>query len=153
MRIRRPAVAAILALGMLVPVVASAPPAQAATCSDFHCDGTDPIRTSCTAGTVNDTTSGYIRNSAGQNLAYLELRWSVLCSTNWGKITRVGNGNYIDVQVYRPSPSANTVTYGGFAGSYSGDQLYGWQMPVCAVGHATDATNPQSPMYSLTICG
>jgi hypothetical protein len=126
---------------------------MAPTCSRYNCDGTDPNQTHCTDGTVNDTTSGYIRNGAGQNLAYLELRWSVLCSTNWGKISRVGNGSFISVYVYRPSPYAITKQYGGYLSSYYGDQLYGQGMQVCAVGRATDATNPQSPVYVLTICG
>ncbi|MEV7969643.1 DUF2690 domain-containing protein [Sphaerisporangium sp. NPDC088356] len=135
----------------IVPAV-TASPASAATCSGYGCDGTDPAVTGCSAN-ANDTSVGYVTNSAGQDLAKIQLRWSLTCHTNWGKITKTAQGSYIAVYAYRPSPYATTSTYGGYSSSYYGDQLYGDNLTVCVVGYATDATNPQSPMYSYTLCG
>lgn len=144
-------IAAVLAV-TLAGLTLTASPASAATCSGWSCDNTDPIATGC-AGSVNNTASGYITNGVGQRLALVELRWSLTCSTNWGRITKQSYGNYVSVRAYRPSPYYNTATYGGFGSSYYGDQLYGLNMTVCAVGTATDITNPQSPVYQLTVCG
>jgi hypothetical protein len=107
--------------------------------------------TGCASGTVTNTGTTYIYNSAGQPLAYLELRYSVGCGTNWGRITRVGSASAIYVHVERPSPYASTITYGGAGSPYYGDQLYGSGMTVCAFGQATDSATGQS--YSVAVCG
>lgn len=138
-------------MALTTMVVIQAGPAQAATCSGFGCDGRDPIVTGCASGTVTNTGTTYIYNSAGQPLAYLELRYSVGCATNWGRITRVGSASSIYVYVYRPSPYASTLAYGGTSTPYYGDQLYGSGMTVCAVGQATDSATSQS--YSAAVCG
>jgi Protein of unknown function (DUF2690) len=137
----------VLATMILMP----AGSAQAATCSGFGCDGRDPIATGCASGTVTNTGTTYIYNSAGQALAYLELRYGVGCATNWGRITRVGSARSIYVSVYRPSPYASTSSYGGTGSSYYGDQLYGSSMTVCAVGQAVD--NATLQFYSAEVCG
>lgn len=129
----------------------TAGPAQAATCSGYGCDGTDPIATGCASGTVTNTGTTYITNSAGQRLAYLELRYSVACGTNWGRITQVGSTSSIYVYAYRPSPYASTYTYGGAGSNYYGDQLYGQGMTVCTVGQATDSATGQT--YTAAVCG
>jgi hypothetical protein len=136
-----------LATMILMPVG----PAQAATCSGYGCDGRDPVVTGCASGTVTNTGTTYIYNGAGQALAYLELRYSVGCATNWGRITRVGSASAIYVYVYRPSPYASTYTYGGGGSSYYGDQLYGSGMTVCAIGQAVDSATSQ--VYSAAVCG
>lgn len=140
---------ALIALATML--VMPAGPAQAATCSGYGCDGRDPVATGCASGTVTNTGTTYIYNSAGQPLAYLELRYGAACGTNWGRITRVGSASSIYVYVYRPNPYASTITYGGGGSSYYGDQLYGSGMTVCAVGQANDSATGQA--YSGAVCG
>ena len=147
--LRRAALAAVLTLAA---AGIAAAPAQAATCSGFGCDRKDPIATGC-ANNVNNTASAWITNGVGQRLALVELRWSLTCSTNWGKITKTSQGNRITITATRPSPFATTATYGGTASSFYGDQLYGAGMTVCAIGTATDLLNPQSPTYTTQVCG
>jgi hypothetical protein len=143
-----------LLLALTIGIIVSPTAANAATptCQQWNCDNTDPSVTHC-ADSTNDTTSAYITNGVGQPLAFLELRWGLICHTNWGKITKQAYGNFISVRAYRSSPYYNTATYGGYASSYYGDQVYGYNMTVCVVGRATDITNPQSPVYQVTICG
>lgn len=57
------------------------------------------------------------------------------------------------ISVYRDTPYFNTPTFGGYASSYYGNQVYGYQMTARAVGRATDITNPQSPIYTVQVCG
>lgn len=150
-RIRWVGIFAGVVLGVTAVAVAVSP-AYAATCSTWGCDNTDPAVMGCSTN-ANNTATAYINNGAGQHLALVELRWSLTCRTNWGRITRQGNGNYVSISVYRASPYYNTPAFGGYASSYYGNQVYGYQMTACAVGQATDITNPQSPVYTVQICG
>jgi hypothetical protein len=138
-------------IALATTLVMPAQSALAATCSGYGCDGRDPIATGCASGTVTNTATTYIYNGAGQALAYLELRYSVGCATNWGRITRVGSASAIYVSAYRPSPYASTATYGGAGTPYYGDQLYGLNMTVCAIGQAVDSATSQ--IYAASVCG
>ncbi|GIJ20015.1 DUF2690 domain-containing protein [Micromonospora lutea] len=108
-----------------------ATPANAATCSGTSCDGTDPASTGCSADAQNANVTDIMHN--GVVVAVLELRWSPSCRTNWGRISnRVSPQNEVRVWAYRGA--TKTVKTRGFGQQYYSDQLYGWNMVVCAVG-------------------
>lgn len=78
-------VASILALLMTTGglTAVSVPEAQAVGCYGDYCTGTDPQSTGCAA-------DGRTVASAGMfNLpAYVELRWSPTCKTQWARVPR-----------------------------------------------------------------
>ncbi|MEV4709880.1 DUF2690 domain-containing protein [Micromonospora sp. NPDC049374] len=135
-RLAAAAAGALITASLLV-----ATPASAATCSGHGCDGTDPIDTGCSANARNATTYPKYIMQGSTTLAVVELRWSETCQTNWGRISnRVSPHNTVQVRVYRSNPHGNTSWYGGTGTQYYGDQLYGQNMTVCAVGKVTTAS-------------
>ncbi|WP_433531877.1 DUF2690 domain-containing protein [Micromonospora sp. CA-263727] len=140
------AAASALAASMLV-----ATPASAATCSGHGCDGTDPANTGCSSGAQNATYNPAYIMQGSTTLAVVELRWSPSCGTNWGRISnRVSPNNTVRVYVYRSSPYATTTKYGGTGTQYYGDQLYGLNMTVCAVGEVV--TSSGATYTSTALC-
>nr|MDT0660383.1 DUF2690 domain-containing protein [Micromonospora sp. DSM 115978] len=128
-------VLAPIAVACLTASVLVATPANAATCSGYGCDGTDPIDTGCSSGAQNATRYPRYIMDGNKTVAMVELRWSPSCKTNWGKISNyVQRTNEVKVHVYRVSPQATTPEYGGTGEQYYGDQLNGDGMTVCAVG-------------------
>ncbi|GAB3848570.1 hypothetical protein GCM10029963_31640 [Micromonospora andamanensis] len=135
-RLAAAAAGALIAASLLV-----ATPASAATCSGHGCDGTDPIDTGCSANARNATQYPKYIMQGSTTLAVVELRWSETCKTNWGRISnRVSPHNTVRVRVIRANPSATTDWYGGTGNQYYGDQLYGQNMTVCAVGEVVTAS-------------
>ncbi|MEG3636015.1 DUF2690 domain-containing protein [Micromonospora palythoicola] len=135
-RLAAAAAGALITASLLV-----ATPASAATCSGHGCDGTDPIDTGCSANARNATTHPKYITQGSTTLAVVELRWSEACKTNWGRISnRVSPNNTVRVHVYRSNPHATTDWYGGTGQQYYGDQLYGHNMTVCAIGKVITAS-------------
>ncbi|QOC93148.1 DUF2690 domain-containing protein [Micromonospora craniellae] len=134
-RLAATAAASALTASMLIATPASA------ACSGYGCDGTDPADTGCSSGAQNATANPAYIMQGSTTLAVVELRWSPSCKTNWGRISnRVSPHNRVEVYVYRSNPYATTSSYGGTGTQYYGDQLYGQNMTVCAVGKVVTAS-------------
>jgi hypothetical protein len=147
-RRRLTALAVTLACVIAGVVVLPATPALAVSCSGWGCDYTDPKDTGCATGAV-DANSIWINNSSGQHLALLKVRWSPTCKTNWGSIAKAtGSGFNVGVSAARPSDGAHTTFSGGTGSQYYSDQLYGYNMTVCAVGYIYDV----SGKHNGTVC-
>ncbi|MFG1656943.1 DUF2690 domain-containing protein [Micromonospora chersina] len=81
-----------VALGMLVAVAgvdAATSPAQAATCWGDWCSGQDPQAAGCSADAYT-TASARIPGT----YAYVELRWSPSCKTNWARVPAAWGTSY-----------------------------------------------------------
>ena len=57
-----------------------------ATCSGTGCNNTDPEQTGCAAG-------AYTVQTGILSTAYIQLRYSPRCQTNWGRVVSRGTNN------------------------------------------------------------
>jgi hypothetical protein len=98
-------------------VVGLSTPANAASCSGYGCDNTDPIATGCSSNATTPLSGGAFGGA-------LELRWGPGCQTNWTRFTPADSGTY-SIWVVRRSPAAEGThyTFSGGGAHYS-DQLY-----------------------------
>ncbi|MER7270271.1 DUF2690 domain-containing protein [Micromonospora carbonacea] len=125
---------AVVAAGTLVAASLLVGSPASAACPSSGCDGSDPINTGCSADARNATSQpAYIMKGA-TTLAVVELRYSASCGTNWGRINNRVTPNSVKVSAYRESPYKSTPWYGGTGAQYYGDQLYGDNSVICAVG-------------------
>lgn len=83
-------VALIVAAAFVLPGIAFAQVSQQAvpkvTCSGNGCNNLDPIQTGCVAGAKTVQT-------AVLSTAFLQLRYSPTCKTNWGRVISRGSNN------------------------------------------------------------
>lgn len=143
---RRPRWGRILVPGVgaaLTLVLALAGPASAAA---LPYDNTNPATTGCsgsgyTVGTRN------IVSVSGQVIGRVELRYSSVCGTNWGRTTSTIGTRPLLTWVVRQADGV--TTYGGPGGdpgpytatSAFSDQVYGNGYVVCAWGALPDPWN------------
>ncbi|WP_437946169.1 DUF2690 domain-containing protein [Sorangium sp. So ce296] len=69
------------------------------SCTGTGCNGKDPVAMGCYADAVTPTNSSlarkYIRDSAtGATLGYVEMRYSMACSAQWGRVCNYGIVTY-----------------------------------------------------------
>lgn len=101
------AIAAALSATAMLPGTAGA--RLAGGCSGYNCDYQDPIAEGCNqdAYTVGAST---IDDAQGNQLGYVELRWSPSCQTNWARVTSTSGAIYdprvMRVEIVRSSDGA-----------------------------------------------
>lgn len=78
--------AATVAALMFSAALVNVPSASAATCYGDYCSGVDPLSSGC-ANDAYTVATGYVYGSGGS--AWVEIRWSPTCQTNWARANGV----------------------------------------------------------------
>jgi hypothetical protein len=136
-------VLARLAAGILLAVSASivAPGSAAAgvTCSQYGCDGKDPIATGCAADAVTVASAPVMSSQSPYGARYgtINLRWSAKCQTNWAQLVLMNPNNpgkwfrtvWIERWFRTAARTRNEFTFSGSGSPIWGDMLWA---PQCA---------------------
>ena len=88
-----------------------------ATCSGNGCNGLDPQPTGCSA-------TAYTVRTVTFSDAFVELRYSRACQTNWGRVWSRKGANFLSIRIQRID--GLTYTFGG------GTFTYAWSAMVFA---------------------
>ena len=91
--------------GVVLSVVLSAAPAQAA---GYGYDGTDPASTGCATGSTAIASFPIKVNGTGSTVATLEVRYSSACGTNWVRINNTVSGMFVNKWIQRTSSPVYT---------------------------------------------
>lgn len=142
-RIRAAGLAAALAAGVLVPAATgSVSPASAVTCWGDYCSGKDPEASGCSADAYT-----VVSARIPSTYAYVELRWSPTCKTNWA---RVGSG-YASMNpgALRAIQCATGYTQSGVVGN---NGTYGWTRMIYSPRYGVSARWLGAPGSTATSC-
>ncbi|GAA3146952.1 hypothetical protein GCM10020255_025260 [Rhodococcus baikonurensis] len=71
---------------MFSAALVNVPSASAASCYGDYCSGVDPLSSGC-ANDAYTVATGYVYGSGGS--AWVEIRWSPTCQTNWARANGV----------------------------------------------------------------
>lgn len=163
-RWRRLVSTVVLAAAVLGTLFASAAPAMAHAVVHYDnyvcapgngsgiCNGQDPQSTGCS----NDGTTiaaQYVKNNYGQNEAYVELRWSNACGTNWVRITSMYYYTSMHATIWDydyGSPSYSSRTINTSQGNI-GDVL--WTPMIYAPNNSVSMCGYITVNYNWQACG
>ena len=105
-------------------------------CDGYGCDNKDPIAMGCAADAITVASAPIYSNFDGQQIGYVELRWSAACGTNWSRVTRT-DGAFAEAMhavVERSNPYKRVFeVLTGYAQIYS-NMVYARYIPARACG-------------------
>lgn len=78
---------------VLMPLEAVTAAGLARPCNGQDCNGRDPETTGCANGSLTVEQVAIKAAGTGEDVALVELRFSRLCQTNWGRVTKLIGGS------------------------------------------------------------
>lgn len=127
----------LAAVGLLFGLVptASAAVRPAVSCSQFGCDGQDPVASGCSNTAVTVASANIWNFDQTVLLGRVDMRWSNACHTNWARTVSFVNPGEPDAVIFRPGDGAHKDSgFGPDGGTVWSPMLYGQGMCTYAQG-------------------